>query len=476
MATLADDKDKRNSMFVSLLELQVKKILEQGASTRPWSTIDKTKLPKECFLWIENPDKKTTWHLPYKEGTGGIDPETGMYLRAGAVNITALRAISQAVGGARTGTPMNVPAEIRAKIKRLLKKYRIGEYKESAMMESKGRELVEESISKQFADVKLDKENNKVMDVAILRPSSANCTFKEGKGRTYTKQALESVAKLIKGAKAYIDHATKSEIKERQGVRSIRDLLGYYENGRVDENNVVRADLEYLANHKEWFEPIVEQMSDKVGKSIHAYGPTYLDKESSMEIVEDISILNSADLVTETGSTLNLFESKEEVQEEDLENTNLTLNELVEKYPEVVSALKTVWESEQKDKGEFKALQGQISELEVDNKKLKEQVDVYEVKDKATEKETKILGLIEESKIQKDFITKTFLESLRSAKSDEEMKALIEDRKKLISASIKPGVKGMGDEAEIDESTPEQKVEKDKEIQEKLKKAVKAGG
>ena len=110
------DRAANNTLFALWLNAEVNKILERDASNRSWTLINKTLLPPQCFLWIEDRTKKSTWHLPYREGTGGIDPETKMYRKAGPINLNALRAISQAIGGARTGSPMSIPKEIRNKI------------------------------------------------------------------------------------------------------------------------------------------------------------------------------------------------------------------------------------------------------------------------------------------------------------------------------------------------------------------------
>jgi len=89
---------------------------EEAVSDIPWSNVDKSKLPKSAFLWIEGDGKKKSqWHLPYKDEQGRI-------------NLGALRAISAAIAGARTGKPMNIPSDVRTKINNLLKKYKIGEY------------------------------------------------------------------------------------------------------------------------------------------------------------------------------------------------------------------------------------------------------------------------------------------------------------------------------------------------------------
>lgn len=104
------------------------KLKEQAVSNKSWASVDKSKLPASCFLWVEDPEKKTTWHLPYREGAGGIDSDTGMYKSAGPINIGAVRAIMAALGGARTGKAMSVPATVKTKAENLAKRLKIGQY------------------------------------------------------------------------------------------------------------------------------------------------------------------------------------------------------------------------------------------------------------------------------------------------------------------------------------------------------------
>jgi len=109
---------------------KLESILEQAVSTRSWAKVNKSKLPASCFLWVPDPKKKSTWKLPYREGAGGIDSKTGMYKKAGPINLNAIRAILAAIGGARTGKPMSVPTSVRKRVEALAKKYKIGKYKE----------------------------------------------------------------------------------------------------------------------------------------------------------------------------------------------------------------------------------------------------------------------------------------------------------------------------------------------------------
>ena len=70
-------------------------------------------LPASAYAWVEDPDKKTTWHLPYK----GMD---------GEVKCQCVRAAIAAIAGARTGTPMKgVPDSAKAKLRSAAKKCKI---------------------------------------------------------------------------------------------------------------------------------------------------------------------------------------------------------------------------------------------------------------------------------------------------------------------------------------------------------------
>lgn len=99
-------------------------------SDKSWSDVNKSKLPKSAFLWIEgNGKKKSQWHLPYKDEDGNI-------------NLNALRAIAAAIAGVRTGKSMNIPSDVKKKISKLLKRHGVGQKEDniSNSNESENRE------------------------------------------------------------------------------------------------------------------------------------------------------------------------------------------------------------------------------------------------------------------------------------------------------------------------------------------------
>lgn len=457
----------KESLIAAWLESKVQNLLESETSSKEQTKINRAKLPADCFLWVEDEKKRSTWMLPYREGAGEIDPRTGMYESAGPVNLKALCAINAVLSEKQGGKPVSIPQRIKSKIKRLLKQYSIGEH---APMEYKGVVLTEGSFGGQFTGTKLDKETRTISGVAILRPTSVNKKLKEAKGRIYTDKARESVARLVNGIKIYRNHQGVKEAEEHRGVRKIEDLVGYLENGHVAEGGVVRGDLKYLSSAKEWLEPVVEEMHDKVGLSIDAFGDMSFDHNTLMENVEDIAGMRSVDMVTEPGSTISLFESaQKEIENDEQEESmdpkqiyeSLDIESLKAKRPDLVTFIESNVKADVSKDDEIKALKESVKSLTEANTELKKKVDEYEVKESVQAKEAKISTLLKESGLKEEHVTATFRESLSAAENEDKMKALIEDRKKLITESTK-GVKGMGDEAKTEEHVTESDDEKKK--------------
>lgn len=457
------DKAQQSAIFAVFLEKELSQLKEQDASTRAWRLVDKTALPRQCFLWTEDPDRKSTWHLPYREGAGGIDPKTGMYEKAGPVNLGALRAIASAIAGGGTDAAMNVPSQIRSKINKLLKRYKIGRFQESYV--EKGKEIFERAMSQQFVEAQLDKENHVVRNVAVLRATSKNTQFPKATSREYSETARQQAAEMVEGAKAYVNHTSKEELKKRMGVRDVRETLGHYSNGQIIEG-VVRGDLHYLANHAVWLEPLVENEAERIGNSVHAFGELVFDSIRKTEVVESLHELRSIDLVSETGSTINLFEADvaddeeiiEVIEEHTMEIKDLTLQDLTEGRPDLVSKIQAGVKESHDQAEKISGLEAQNATLLESKNVLAKKVDDHEAADKARAKEESIRVLVAEAKLPDEYLTDTFKTSLREAKDEEGIKALIEDRKTLISKTV-DGVKGMGDEKK--DVTEASKISKD---------------
>ena len=104
----------------------VSRIALMEISNRSWASVNKSKLPRSCFLVPGDPDDKESWKLPVYEGAGPLDA-SGHYTRRGPLNINAVRAALAALGGAHTGTPMaGVPAGVKARLERWIQRYGSG--------------------------------------------------------------------------------------------------------------------------------------------------------------------------------------------------------------------------------------------------------------------------------------------------------------------------------------------------------------
>jgi len=456
------DRATANAFYALQLSAEVERILEQNASNNSWALINRLQLPPQSFLWIEDKEDRRKWHLPYREGAGGIDPDTKMYRRAGAVNLNALRAIDQAMGGSKARMPSIIPKEIKSKIIKLLKEFSIGKYSESRRgTEMKAIQISEATISGQFKESTFDPETRTIAGVLILNSTSANRYFPGSKGTKFSESFLEAVARNIDGKKVYMNHVSMEELDKHHGVRDVKDIIGFYENGRMD-NGVPRADIKYLAHQAPIVESLVGEMADKIGLSIVANGEMSYDKETGIAEAYSLKTLHSADLVTEPGSTNNMFESgNPNEDEEDMDLKDLTLKELLENRPDMVETIKKEVQENLSSKEEVAGLKKQVADLTEDKKTLELKVDEFEVKEAATKKEDVVNELLKESKIDESLVTPIFRGTLSDAKDEEAMKALIEDRKTLTKPEKKKGVSGMGDHTDIDESNEETLSEED---------------
>ncbi|MGH2494471.1 MAG: Mu-like prophage major head subunit gpT family protein [Ktedonobacteraceae bacterium] len=144
----------------------------------------------------------------------------------------------------------------------------------------------------------LDARGHDVRVTVIKGGKSAN-------GYYYNEQALQHIAHMIDGARAYADHG-RSEADQQ--TRSVRDMIGFYkdaqhvppaagsEHGRVDATLHV---LEAAA----WLWSIIQEAvaldrPDLIGLSIDIFGNWQPSEERQAKQVTRVLSLNSCDIVT----------------------------------------------------------------------------------------------------------------------------------------------------------------------------------
>lgn len=170
------------------------------------------------------------------------------------------------------------------------------------------------------------------------------------KTRSYTRQSLEDITNLMKAPplQCFVDHPTRTDARDRE-ERSIKELLGWYTDPRIEGNSVV-AKLHLLNSGPA--APITAMIKEAairgnmnlVGLSIKGIGENEMKRDGHIyEIVHSIKDLMSADAVTRPGAggrLINVAESEnEELRRHFMELENMTIDDLKAARPDLVALI-----------------------------------------------------------------------------------------------------------------------------------------
>jgi len=283
--------------------------------------------------------------------------------------------------------------------------------------------------------VTLGVEEGVLRGVKILGLESAN-------GRTYPKETAARAMALYEGAKVNIDHAATPG-----QPRGYADRLGLIENVRLGEGESgLFADFRFNPKHG-----VAEQLSWDAENNPSAVGFSHnvmakTARRGGKVVVEEITKVQSVDLVADPATTKGLFEATEDSNKEPNMAETLTLGQLRESYPQFVETIAT------EAVAGFEASADQKAK-DAETAKLKEELDTYKVKEKLAEDRIAVDALIEAAKLPKHAVTDVFVESLMAA-DDATRSKLIEDRQAIAkgSGNTKPTSKEQGT-TEGDDST-----------------------
>lgn len=137
---------------------------------------------------------------------------------------------------------------------------------------------------------------NVVKNVKVLGHESRN-------GRYYPQEVMAKALSKYDGIVVNLDHKPNEP-------RSVLERFGRIVNPRLEADGIY-GDLEYNVGHT-WakaFEYFVEYQPDAIGLSHAAIAKTKMDHKTGQEIVEDITELDSVDIVHSAATNKNLFES-----------------------------------------------------------------------------------------------------------------------------------------------------------------------
>lgn len=250
--------------------------------------------------------------------------------------------------------------------------------------------------------------------------------------RTYSEQAMKDAVRLYENAPAFFDHPTKSELRDRDGVRSVRDLAGKILSPRRSPGEI-RGDIQMIdipengsVNPKTFLTALVEQMPDMAGFSHRAQG--VLKKGADGDVVESLSDVFALELVTEPATSNGLFESLERTldpQETEMDMKDLTLEGLSKDRPDLVKAIETAI-----NEG------AEIKDLRAENTALKDAKELREKADKLEAHKVLAAKVLKEAKLPEQVVTDSFRSQMEAAEDEDAMKVLIEDRQ-LLAKNLK---------------------------------------
>jgi len=279
-----------------------------------WTTAYINDLPDSSFAYVEAGDKdedgKTTprskRHFPYKDADGSIDLP---HLR------NALARAPQSPFGDKA----------MPKLRAAAKSAGVGDYAENVTR--KGEEAEASYwLDASFLEAPAYDESRGVytVPVRLIRPgwSKNNFYYREG--------VLAQIPELMEGQRAYIDHETKSEIKER-GSRTIDDMAGWYEGVYQESDGSIHAVLNMVETPRtEHAIKLAQANPNLVQLSINAKGKAVrgvVDNRKGM-IAESFDKFYSTDLVCEAAAGGEITRMVASVtmdmeEDEELEDTNM---------------------------------------------------------------------------------------------------------------------------------------------------------
>lgn len=261
------------------------------------------------------------------------------------------------------------------------------------------RDVIERD-DKFFDDVEeqnINEDNHTISNVCVFG------TRHSKNGYTYQDQAIDSLTSKAHGARFFINHPSKSESKDRDGVRDIRDWAGVFSNPHRDGEKVM-ADLSVRPVFWELVRDVASMRPAGVGNSINSRVKVFKDDQGKEHVV-DIDKLKSIDLVASAATTQNLFESASEKAAADQGDWIDELADLAKEYDsDTVKAfiVHDLFEGLLMDKIKEKELSRAVSSLNWQASDVIEEI-LRDSKKKFGEKKVQISGVLDdlESEINK---------------------------------------------------------------------------
>lgn len=143
-----------------------------------------------------------------------------------------------------------------------------------------------------LSEATINADNRVINGVVLIRAG------KSANNRRYSESVLQNAASVFENSKAYANHPSRAEAKDRP-ERSIRDITGWYQNVRYESGRLI-ADRYFTrtqAGQDAWAiaEDVISQRApaNLAGLSINAVGTGKVVKEADGDVLEVESITHA---------------------------------------------------------------------------------------------------------------------------------------------------------------------------------------
>ena len=281
-------------------------------------------------------------------------------------------------------------------------------------------ELLQEFVDSRGVSMRVDRQRGVIRGVKILGLRSRN-------GRTYLPEALQQAARLYEGAKVNVNHPKGSPT----GPRDYQDRIGTIRQVVARGDEGLFADFHFNPKHAlaEQLAWDAEHAPENVGFSHNVEARTA--RRGDQLVVEAITRVASVDLVADPATTRGLFESQagdpggKPAGQPAEDNTpapgEVTTEQLQQHRPDLVAALAA------EQAGRIAALEAQIERLEA--------------AETAGQRRLLVRQLLGEFHLPdpdtadgsaRSIVSRRFLEALMTAPGEDAVRALVEERARLV--------------------------------------------
>jgi hypothetical protein len=279
-------------------------------------------------------------------------------------------------------------------------------------------DVLQEYADNRGATLRVDRERGIIAGVKLLGTVSR-------KGREYPPAVMAKALPLYEGMRVNVDHVDPGQ------RRSLRDRIGLVRNVTLREDGLY-GDFHFNPKH-----PLAEQIAWDAENAPQNLGFSHDTRGQSKNVggrvvVESIDRVLSVDLVANPATTAGLFESSDSdtpnQEEEGMDLSQLTLQELRQSRDDLVQTILTEAEEGRSEGARVKTLEAQI-------KTLQESLDGYQAAEAQRALQAAIAGELKAAGLDpadKTHCSAVFLEDLHATADPARRKAKIDDRKSLV--------------------------------------------